>query len=304
MPQTTSGAKTLLSGGVFLLFGVSLVILPTPLTMTAALFIPALYGLWSARLKRAGWLLLALLPALLGVVPVWRQGAVLYGCLVLAGVCMTAMLKRSRIGLAVVLPSCVLLSVFALGIVAMAQGAGVTPDQRMAQWLDQVMTQVNALYASILSPAEMTAFQAQQPLIEKLILRIFPALTATGFGFIVWLNLLIVAAARRLDLKGWRIPDWIVALFILAALATFAPHPLWQTAGYNLLLVVTLGYFFQGLAIVAFYMHAWRWTGLLRGIIYLLILSQFYIMIAVALGGLFDTWFYFRNRIRKEGEQL
>lgn len=305
MPQSTSGAKTLLlTGGVFLLLGLGLVMVPTPLVMTAALFLPSCYCLWAAEVPRPGWLGLALVPAMVGMIPAFQPGAVLYGALVLSGICMWAMLKQSQPGLAVALPTGCLLAFFLLGIFIIAQGSGMSVYQLIQQWIGRVMVQVNDMYAAVLTPADMKTFQTQRPLIETAVVQVFPALSAVGLIFLMWLNLLIVAGVKRAwDLKHWRSPDWVVALFILAALGVLAPQPMLQTAGYNLLIVVAAGYFFQGLSIVAFYMEARHWAVMIRWIIYLLILSQFYIMMTVALGGLFDTWFYFRKRIKREGEQ-
>lgn len=306
MPQSTSGTKTLiLTGGVFLSLGLSLVMVPTPLVMTAALFLPSSYCMWAAELPRPGWLVLTLVPALIGLAPPFQQGALLYGVLVLSGIGMWALLKRSLIGLAVALPVCLLLFIFLIGLALIAQEEGVGLYHLMQQWVGHVMAQVSDLYATVLSPDDMKTFQLQRPQIETAIVQIIPALCATGLIFLMWLNLLIVAGFKRAwDLKNWRTPDWVVALFILSALGILTPQPMLQAIGYNLLIIVAMGYFFQGLSIVAFYMDARHWAVMARWIIYLLILSQFYIMMTVALGGLFDTWFYFRKRIKREGEQI
>ena len=74
--------------------------------------------------------------------------------------------------------------------------------------------------------------------------------------------------------------------------------------GFNLMIVVSQVYFFQGLAIVTAFLTGYNWSKVVRWVVYILIFSQIYIMIAVTALGLFDTWFNFRNRIRSsEGER-
>jgi len=83
------------------------------------------------------------------------------------------------------------------------------------------------------------------------------------------------------------------------------PTPGIKAFGLNALIIISHAYFFQGLAIVASYFQARAWGRIFRWVIYLLILSQIYIMMIVTGLGLFDTWFDFRNRIRNtKGDDL
>jgi hypothetical protein len=306
MPQNAGRTKTLLTlSGVFLFLGALLVTIPSPFTMTFALFIPGLYCIWAASAGGLRTGILGGLPALLGVFPAFTQGALLYLSLFMCGVSMYALVRRRKIGLAVALPAGLLLFFFGAGIVLYAFHGGMDLPQVLQLWVKQVMDQVAEVYASVLSPADLANFRTQRPFIEQTIVRLLPAMTATTFIFMFWINLLLMAKVDgELDLKAWRTPDWVVALFILAGVCTLLAHPVLQTLGYNVLIVVSIGYFFQGLSIVAYYFNIYHWTPLLRLVIYLLILSQFYIMIMVALCGLFDTWFYFRKRIQREGEDI
>lgn len=177
--------------------------------------------------------------------------------------------------------------------------------QVMQAWVHQVMDQVSDVYTKILNPADLTSFKTQRPFLEQTITRLLPAMTATTFIFMLWINLLLVAKTNKLiDLRNWRTPDWVVVVFIVSGICTLLAYPVVQTLGYNMFILVSLSYFFQGLSIVAYYLSEHQWVRLLRWVIYLLILSQFYIMMLIALCGLFDTWFYFRKRIQKEGEDI
>ena len=125
----------------------------------------------------------------------------------------------------------------------------------------------------------------------------------TSFAFVMWINLLIVSAIKPdLQLRTWKCPDWVVGVFIAAGIFTLIKVQTLQAIGLNVLIMVTLLYFYQGLAIVAFFMTQRKWARFIKWFIYILILSQIYIMIISAALGLFDTWFNFRKRIRNQKE--
>jgi len=218
---------------------------------------------------------------------------------------MFALLKREKIGLAVMVPTGMLMMFLSLGLVIHSGNAGISVFQVIETWVHQVMNQVAEVYTQILPPADMASFTSLRPSYEHTLTRLMPAMSAATFAFVLWANVLVVAKVdKRLDLKNWRTPDIVVALFILAGSCTLVVSPAVQMLGTNLLILVSISYFFQGLSIIAYYFNEHQWSRLMRWAIYLLILSQFYIMILVAALGLFDTWFYFRKRIQRKGEDI
>lgn len=306
MPQADRRSTTLsVLSGVFLFLGGLLITMPTPATMTLALFLPGLYCIWAAALGGLRSGIIGLLPALLGIVPAYIYGSVLYMSLYCSGLSMFALLKRDRIGLAVMAPTALLMLILSAGITIHAEQAGISAVKVLETWVQQIMNQVADVYTGILSQADMASFTAQRPFYERTLLRLMPAMTAATFAFLFWANLLIVAGTdRRIDLRNWRSPDIIVALFILAGACTLVSNPVIQTLGINLFIAVSISYFFQGFSIIAYYLNEHQWSRVLRWAIYLLILSQFYIMMFTAALGLFDTWFYFRKRIQRKGEDI
>jgi uncharacterized protein YybS (DUF2232 family) len=133
---------------------------------------------------------------------------------------------------------------------------------------------------------------------EKRIVNFLPALMAGTISFVAWVNLLIIAGAKQIQLNKWRVPDWIVIIFIIAAINTLLPYNICRIVGTNVLIMTCIVYFFQGMAIIGYFFSIRGWGHFTRGIIYVLILSQIYIMILVSGLGLFDTWFEFRKRIK------
>jgi uncharacterized protein YybS (DUF2232 family) len=144
----------------------------------------------------------------------------------------------------------------------------------------------------------------------ELILQVLPALAFTGCAVAVLLNLL--ALLRRLpdargrllpdaDPKEWKSPELLIWCFIVSGFCLLVlPYGWVRVLCLNLFLVSMVCYFFQGLAIVAYYFHHKRVPIFLRGIGYALIfLEQFFTLLVVGLG-LFDLWGDFRRLNKSE----
>ncbi|MCE9625612.1 MAG: YybS family protein [Deltaproteobacteria bacterium] len=140
--------------------------------------------------------------------------------------------------------------------------------------------------------------------------RLLPGMILNLMIFLLWLNIVV---ARRLfggvdkvfsslgPLKAWRLPFlgvWIVIGF--AFLAIFDAYVLkieWlKLAAMNAFIVFTLVYFFQGLAIVAFYLNRWKLSPMIRLALYSVLILFFqplsFLLVAF---GFFDSWFDFRK---------
>lgn len=89
---------------------------------------------------------------------------------------------------------------------------------------------------------------------------------------------------------AWRLPEPLVAMVILAGFCLLLPLPIVKDAGLNLLLVAGTLYFFQGLALLTSLLNRWSVPGLLRVLIFLLLLIQAYGLVLLAAAGLVDVW--------------
>ena len=160
------------------------------------------------------------------------------------------------------------------------------------------------------SGESMDYFREHSPELVELILQVLPALAFAGCAVAVLLNLL--ALLRRLpdargsllpsgDPKEWKSPDLLIWCFILSGFSLLViPHGWVRALCLNLFLVSIVCYFFQGLAIVAYYFHHKKVPILLRGVGYALIfLEQLFTLLVVGLG-LFDLWGDFRRLKKRE----
>lgn len=160
-----------------------------------------------------------------------------------------------------------------------------------------------------LSPDNLAALRERAPALIDIVLRVLPALAFVGFGVIVLINVFFLR--RRFsggaltvyagDLREWRSPEPLVWCFIVSGFALFLPG--WETVkivALNLFLVIAAFYFFQGLAIVAYYFHHKKVPFFLRSLAYLLIVFEQIITLLVVGLGLFDLWGDFRRLKKKD----
>lgn len=144
--------------------------------------------------------------------------------------------------------------------------------------------------------------------------RLIPGMLFAGILFIFWLNLLL---ARKLfikdqffkelgPLKRWQLPFSFVwgliglALLLLADIYFFKVG-YFKFLALNLFIPLGLIYFFQGLAILAYYAQRWSIPPLVKLLGYLVFLIFFQPIGVVLLSlGFFDSWFDFRKLTPKE----
>jgi uncharacterized protein YybS (DUF2232 family) len=142
--------------------------------------------------------------------------------------------------------------------------------------------------------------------------RLLPAVLALSVAAVVGLNL---ALARRLlaalgeelpawpSFRLWRAPEPLVWVLIAAGLLLVISFWPARLVGLNLLALVVVAYFIQGLAIVAFYLERLRVPRPLRLIAYVLLSLQQFLSLGVAVVGLSDLWIDFRRLKQSAAEE-
>lgn len=137
-----------------------------------------------------------------------------------------------------------------------------------------------------------------------ILIRILPGLTATVIFFTAWVNILIagsifmkhqISFADFGNLKLWKAPDQLIWVAIVCGIAIMLPIDAFKIISLNFILVLLLIYFFQGIAIVAFYFDKKNFPNGLRILLYGLIALQAILKIFVIGIGFFDMWVDFRK---------
>lgn len=102
------------------------------------------------------------------------------------------------------------------------------------------------------------------------------------------------------DFKEFRNPDLLVWLLIAAGFSMLSSNSLLTTPALNVLIVLTLLYFIQGLAIVLTLIDRHSQARLLRTAFYLILIFQPYVAAPVVALGIFDLWGDFRAPRQQE----
>lgn len=101
--------------------------------------------------------------------------------------------------------------------------------------------------------------------------------------------------------QNWRLPDRLIWLFIGAAIITLTPISPLRIVGSNLLICLSLVYFFQGFAVLSFFLHKWNVPQILRYFLYAMMLFQSFGTILLLILGIAEVWLNLRRLKNKPG---
>ena len=140
--------------------------------------------------------------------------------------------------------------------------------------------------------------------IQYVFVRIIPALIIASTLFVSWTSLLISKKAlvkKNLfypdfgSLNLWKAPEHLVWVVIASSLILFIPDKNIKVTGINILLILMVIYFFQGIAIVSFYFEKKQLPQTLKIFLYSLIALQHIIFLFIIGLGFFDVWLNVRK---------
>jgi Predicted membrane protein (DUF2232) len=108
------------------------------------------------------------------------------------------------------------------------------------------------------------------------------------------------AALEKIRLIAFRVPDAFIWLTIVSIFGAFYRHgiPLAETLSINVLNVLVVLYFFQGLAVATHAFLVFQIGPFWRGLWYLVLVLQLFLL--VSLVGLADFWLEFRQRLTRK----
>ncbi len=197
-----------------------------------------------------------------------------------------------------------IIGVCLLALILFAGFRGESP----AGFISGNMAQYSLAFTQLYS--NMGVSQEQATMLVGLIMMVFPGMLITSFISIMLLNVLIIRgmlSRRGIELKNlahltsYRMPDFLVWCVIgLAACLILSRYVSGNMGGLvymgiNGMLVLMLMYFFQGIAIVAFFMEKKNVPMFARVFCYALVVLQFYFSVLVIGVGFFDHWANFRK---------
>ena len=206
-------------------------------------------------------------------------------------------------------PQAIMVTVAALTVAALllflgqAVFMGISPQDLLAQKSAEVMESIRKVLgdgAGGVSDSLVPGVAPDQ--VEAILQRLLPGLLVTNMALVAWLN--VVLSRQIIFLLGWGAPDpplylwaapeWLIFVLLGAGFLLLVPLGGARFFGLNLLMVVAVIYFCQGVAVVATWFHRLGLPRLLRMIGYpLLFLNPFFFVIITL--GLLDLWLDFRR---------
>ena len=135
------------------------------------------------------------------------------------------------------------------------------------------------------------------------VLRLAPALFLVSIATVVLINVQLLRRSQRVrglvpvfgDLTRWECPPELVWILIASGYGSFVASGVLEAVATNVLAVLLVVYFCQGLVIAQFYMGRWRSPLWLIGLVYLFIVVEWLLATGVTLLGVFDLWADFRR---------
>ncbi len=163
-----------------------------------------------------------------------------------------------------------------------------------------------------LSPEDLETIKQGMQTISTTLLRIFPALASLNLLLVSAISLLFLqrmAAKQGLALgfapfRTFRVPEPLIWFLITAGFSLLAKTPLVTTPAMNILALLAVLYFCQGLAVVITLIERTPYTGILKVLLTFLLLLQPYLLPLISILGIFDLWGEFRTPRTKQEENL
>lgn len=219
------------------------------------------------------------------------------------GVLLVALQARGRSA-----PRAIIITVVALNVIAVliflgqAFLQGIPPQDLLAQKTAEVMDTVRKVLGDAgSSPGPLIPGIAPEE-VQSLLQRLLPGLVVTNMALVAWLN--VVLARQIASLLGWgasgqpmyqwTAPEWLIFGLVGSGFLLLVPVTAVRLVGMNLLMVLGVFYFSQGVAVVANWFNRLGLPRPLRLIGYpLLFLNPFFFLIITL--GLMDLWLDFRR---------
>jgi len=181
------------------------------------------------------------------------------------------------------------------------------PYVQLQNLFDQSFVQMAELYRQNNLHDVENLYRLEQAIssIRTMIPKILPGILGCTVISTVWVNLIggnsllrrqNPALAPWPKYGSWRLPDNLVWGAIVSMALLLIGHGNLYTAGLTGTLIFGLIYFFQGLAVLVYYLDRWHTPKFIRFLVYLLVVVQSYGILLLTVTGLADVWIDFRNR--------
>jgi uncharacterized protein YybS (DUF2232 family) len=205
-------------------------------------------------------------------------------------------------------PQAIIWTVVALNVLALllflgqAFFMGLTPQELLAQKTAEIMATVAKILGDTGGASGALIPGVGSGDLQVLLERLLPGLMVANMGLVAWVN---VVLARQLNgllgwgeseppLSHWVAPEWLIFPLLGAGFLLLVPVSGVRFVGLNLLLILAVLYFAQGLAVVATWFQRLGLPRVLRIVGYPLMFLNPVFFVIITLG-LMDLWLDFRR---------
>lgn len=180
--------------------------------------------------------------------------------------------------------------------------SGLTPRDILAQKTLEITEMLTGVFSGGDMSTRLQVLGAPLDKLKYLIQYLLPALVITNTGLVAWLNLVLARQVLLLldwgkpepPLYHWSTPDWLIFPVLAAGFLLLVPVSLVRLVSLNVLVILSLLYFCQGVAVVAIWFQRYRVPRPIRCIGYpVLFLHPLFILVIII--GLVDVWLDFRQ---------
>jgi uncharacterized protein YybS (DUF2232 family) len=154
---------------------------------------------------------------------------------------------------------------------------------------------------------DLLALKQTMAMASELVIRLYPALVTITLIVMAGCNLALLkryaaseSSMNISEFRHYRNPDILVWVLIAAGFSMLAGNTIITTPALNLLAIILLLYFLQGLAVLFTVIARQNIAGVLRVGLYVMLVLQPYLAALVAAVGIFDLWGDFRTPRKQE----
>ncbi len=196
------------------------------------------------------------------------------------------------------------LLIFFVGFIVYSTVSGVNLQSLISTEITNSLKHAVAIYEkSGVTGEDLEQIKRSMATAAEMLQRLYPALVTAMLVFIAGCNLALLRktiAKSAVDISigdfsTYKNPEPLVWILIITGSALLLPLSLITTPALNILFIVALLYFFQGMAVVSALVKKHSIPAFMRILFYVMLIIQPYLLALVASIGLFDLWVDFRT---------
>lgn len=190
-------------------------------------------------------------------------------------------------------------------VVFLSIGSDTSPYTQLIETLDKSINEILTYYRQSDEVSADTMLMLESTLYRMKVIMpiIMPSILGSIILFVTWFTM-VMGNNLLVRLQGespwpsygsWQLPEKMIWIVILCGVSTATQLDLLSAVGINGLILISIIYCFQGLAITVFFMDKWNIPILLRSFIYVIMILQSVGLILLLIFGIADIWFDFRK---------